>query len=98
MSDLRERDGFCLRVLFCRDEVRGSGFVMVDPVLRYGDGEVLPLDCVQCQTVLAKNLGGFPTWESKLRVAKESGYNMIHFTPIQVCSKGYSRINIKNCP
>lgn len=44
----------------------------------------IPLESLQVVSVLAKCLGSFPSWKSKLKVAKESGYNMIHFTPIQV--------------
>lgn len=64
----------------------GALYVQVEPTLHVGPPgaqKTIPLDSVRCQTVLAKLLGPLDTWEPKLRVAKEAGYNVIHFTPIQ---------------
>ena len=66
----------------------GRGYFLVDPVLRTGHYDTkLPLDSIACQTVLSKLLGPLPQWDDRLRVSRESGYNMIHFTPLQVLNK-----------
>lgn len=67
----------------CRHEVLGDGFFVVEPQLSFADGKALPLDGVVMQTVITKLLGPLKEWESRLLVAGETGYNMIHFTPIQ---------------
>lgn len=72
-------------------ERSGGGYIVVDPVLRVGaDNHVLPLDCVTIQTYLSKCLGHLDDWPDRLRVAKETGYNMVHFTPLQTLGESRS--------
>jgi glycogen debranching enzyme len=66
-------------------------------VLRFGPyDDLVPLDCICCQTVLAKSLGPFSEWEDRLTVARESGYNMVHFTPIQSLGASNSSYSLRN--
>lgn len=77
---------------------------MVDPILSLSNEasedanevETLGMDSIQCQTVISKLLGPFPEWEGRLKVSKETGYNMIHFTPIQELGQSNSAYSIRN--
>jgi len=77
---------YCFRPDTGSSGADGALYVQVEPTLHVGPPgaqKTIPLDSVRCQTVLTKLLGPLDTWEAKLRVAKEAGYNVIHFTPIQ---------------
>nr|XP_057917611.1 glycogen debranching enzyme isoform X2 [Doryrhamphus excisus] len=72
-------------------EKSGGGYIVINPVLHVGaDDHALPLDCITIQTYLSKCLGHMDGWPDIIRVAKESGYNMIHFTPLQTLGESRS--------
>ncbi|CAM2714055.1 unnamed protein product, partial [Rotaria socialis] len=69
-----------------KDNLNGQGYFQVESYLLWpdGSGEVLEQDCITCQSVLSKSLGPLSEWISRLEVTHHSGYNMIHFTPVQI--------------
>ncbi|XP_041417474.1 glycogen debranching enzyme isoform X2 [Xenopus laevis] len=88
--DLKIAGSYQYHFMQC-EQKSGEGYIVVDPVLRVGtDNRVLPLDCITLQTYLSKCLGPFDEWEDRLKVSKESGYNMVHFTPLQTLGESRS--------
>ncbi len=71
----------------------GQGYFVVETRFCVGNPDNLDmttrhaqwdLEGVLVQTYLAKNLGLFNDWYDRLRTAYECGYNMVHFSPLQV--------------
>ncbi|XP_048587758.1 glycogen debranching enzyme-like isoform X2 [Nematostella vectensis] len=71
-----------------------SGYFTVDPTLRINPKEILPLDSVCLQTVLSKCLGPLSQWSARLQISRDSGYNVIHFTPISELGSSHSSYSI----
>lgn len=75
-------------------------YIQVEPTIHVGGSTAIApttiaLNSIRCQTVLTKCLGPLSTWESKLMVAKQSGYNVVHFTPIQELGGSRSAYSIR---
>ncbi len=68
----------------------GSGYFLVEPDLGYSP------EGICCQTYVTKLMGPFEEWQARLRVGREAGYNMFHFTPIQQLGSSRSAYSISN--
>ena len=66
------------------DNRNGQGYFQVQPQLKRSNGTNLCIDGITCQSILSKSLGQIEDWLSRLEVTYQSGYNMIHLTPIQL--------------
>ena len=92
--DLSCSGTFCFYLIKGTEQVC-QGYFVVEPSLNVGSGS-LPLDSIIMQTVLTKSLGLFTDWEKRLEVARECGYNMIHFTPMQELGQSQSSYSIQS--
>ncbi|KAJ6225035.1 hypothetical protein RDWZM_003580 [Blomia tropicalis] len=81
--------------------ILGSFYIVVNPELSiYGNEsraeENVSINAIQCQTVLAKCMGPIDSWKDKLKVTTKSGYNMIHWTPVQELGASRSAYSLAN--
>lgn len=84
-----------------RERADGYLYVVVDPTLNVRlaaakSPRALPLDSIVCQTYISKQLGPVDQWLSRLEAARETGYNMVHLTPLQVLGSSNSAYSIKD--
>ncbi|KAG5361929.1 Glycogen debranching enzyme [Yarrowia sp. C11] len=58
------------------------------------NGEPVPFSALTLISIISKWMGPYKTWDSKLQFIKDTGYNMIHFTPLQTRGESNSPYSI----
>lgn len=58
------------------------------------DGKPLSLNSLNIETVVSKWMGPYDTWKDKLKYIKSKGYNMVHFTPLNIRGESNSPYSI----
>ncbi|KAI9310296.1 glucanotransferase domain of glycogen debranching enzyme-domain-containing protein [Dichotomocladium elegans] len=59
-----------------------TGHFVVEPRL-YHNGSQLPLDAVMIESLIPKWMGPLSNWQPHIDLVRKTGYNMIHFAPMQ---------------
>ncbi|KAI9259379.1 glycogen debranching enzyme [Sporodiniella umbellata] len=66
------------------EKVSQIGYIIAEPRLRMGNSEsLLPLDGLSVLSIVPKWMGPITEWRDILETVEYSGYNMIHFVPLQ---------------
>ena len=61
------------------------------------DGQQMPMAALSIFSLISKFMGNYPTdWQKHLKGISARGYNMIHFTPLQVRGSSNSPYSIAN--
>jgi glycogen debranching enzyme len=60
-----------------------KGYLMVEPQLSIRGEPLMSLDEIMLQTMVPKWMGPMKEWDAYFELAQSTGYNMIHFIPVQ---------------
>ena len=74
-----------------------KGYLMVEPRLSIGPRQLESIDEVSLLTLVPKWMGPTQDWDAYLELAQLTGYNMIHFVPLQKRGKSDSPYSISAC-
>lgn len=72
-----------------------TGYFVVELRLYVGS-KLLPLDALMIQSVVPKWLGPVSKWKPHIELVKATGYNMIHFAPMQQRGSSDSPYSIRD--
>lgn len=74
-----------------------KGYIMVEPQLSITGRSLESIDEITLLTMVPKWLGPMKDWKNYLELAKTTGYNMLHFVPVQKRGKSDSPYSIADC-